>query len=98
MVSARGQVQVEIHGFIVTNFLIGKEDTLSDDSSFLELGIIDSTGILELVSYLEESYGIKVEDDELIPENLDSVCHVAGYIQRKAQMEQAQLLGSDVGD
>ena len=73
----------KIKAFIVENFLFGKADGLEDDTSFLEEGIIDSTGVLELVSFLEEEYGIAVEDEELIPENLDSINNVTKYLERK---------------
>jgi len=58
-------------------------DDLKDDSSFLEEGVIDSTGVLELVGFLEENYNIKVEDEELIPENLDSIKNICAYIKLK---------------
>jgi len=69
--------------FIVENFLFGEGNGLKDETSFLEEGIIDSTGILELVTYLEDTFGIEVEDEELIPENLDSISNVASYLERK---------------
>ncbi len=72
-----------IREFIVENFLFGEANGLQDETSFLEEGIIDSTGILELVTYLEDEYSITVEDEELIPENLDSINNVADYLQRK---------------
>lgn len=72
-----------VRAFIVENFLFGSEDGLEDDSSFLDEGIIDSTGILELVSFLEEEFGIAVEDEELIPENLDSIANVTAYLEKK---------------
>jgi len=72
-----------IRAFVIENFLFGNDDGLSDESSFLEEGIIDSTGILELVSFLEEEFGITVEDEELIPENLDSINNVVNYLARK---------------
>ncbi len=58
-------------------------DNLKDDSSFLGMGIIDSTGILELVAFVAETYHIKIEDEELIPGNLDSVDQLVAFIQRK---------------
>ena len=73
----------KIKAFIVENFLFGKDNGLEDDTSFLEEGIIDSTGILELVSFLEEDYSISVEDEELVPENLDSINNVVEYLKRK---------------
>lgn len=77
-------VQHEIRQFIIDNFLMGQDsDDLKDDSSFLEEGVIDSTGVLELVGFLEENYNIKVEDEELIPENLDSIKNIRAYIETK---------------
>ncbi len=73
----------KIKGFVVENFLFGNEEGLQDDTSFLEEGIIDSTGILELVSFLEEEFGVTVEDEELVPENLDSIDNVAAYLESK---------------
>ena len=72
-----------IREFVVENFLFGEANGLKDDTSFLEEGIVDSTGILELVTYLEDEFSITVEDEELIPENLDSIGNVANFIQRK---------------
>lgn len=75
----------KIRSFIVENFLFGDAGALKEDTSFLNDGIIDSTGILELVDYIEENFGIKVEDDELVPENLDSIKNLEAYITRKTQ-------------
>jgi len=72
-----------IRAFVVDNFLYGDDENLDDNSSFLEEGIIDSTGILELVTYLEETFKIFVEDEELVPENLDSIAKVVRYILKK---------------
>lgn len=75
-----------IRTFIIDNFLFGQcTEEFSDEDSFLEKGIIDSTGVLELVSFLEEKYGIKVEDEDLLPENLDSVDKVVAFLDRKLQ-------------
>ncbi len=73
----------KIKTFIVENFLFGSDDGLTDKTSFLDEGIIDSTGILELVSFLEEDFGIEVDDEELIPENLDSIQNVVEYLEKK---------------
>jgi acyl carrier protein len=75
----------KIRYFIIENFLFGKADGLKDETSFLEEGLIDSTGVLELVTFLEEEFNVKVEDDELIPENLDSINNVANYLQKKLE-------------
>ena len=75
----------QIRSFIFENFLFdAEENDLKNDDSFLDQGIIDSTGVLELVDWLEETYDIKVEDEELVPENLDSVNNLAGFISKKA--------------
>ena len=81
--SMNSEVKEKIRKFIVENFLFGNDDGLKDDSSFLDEGIIDSTGILELVSFLEEEFLISVEDEELIPENLDSIANVTAYLEKK---------------
>lgn len=73
----------DIRNFIVENFLLGQADGLADDSSFLDQGVIDSTGVLELVTHLETTYSIKVKDEELLPENLDSINAVAAYLAKK---------------
>ena len=77
------ELKNKIRQFIVENFLFGQDNGLKDDTSFLDEGIIDSTGILELVSFLEEEFSISVEDEELIPENLDSIMNVVAYLERK---------------
>ena len=75
--------KTEIRNFIIENFLFGNANGLKDDTSFLEEGIIDSTGVLELVTFLEETFEIQVDDEELIPENLDSIDNVTAYLERK---------------
>ena len=74
----------EIRQFIADHFLFGDDKKLGDDDSLLEAGIIDSNGILELINYLEERYGIKVNDDELMPENLDTIASIAAFLAKKA--------------
>lgn len=76
--------------FIVDNFLFGQDGAdLTDEASLLEHGIIDSTGVLELVSFLEGGYQFKIDDEELIPENLDSISNLARFVRRKLQIHQA---------
>ena len=78
----------EIRAFIVDNFLYGSAaHALSRDDSFLERGIIDSTGILELVAFVENHYQVRVEDRELVPENLDSIDRLVAFVQRKHARE-----------
>jgi len=73
----------DVRQFIVSNFFYGQECSFTDDDSFMEKGIVDSTGVLQLVGFLEETYGITVEDEELTPENLDSITNVSTYLARK---------------
>ena len=74
----------KIREFIFENFLFDAESSaLKNEDSFLDQGIIDSTGVLELVEWLEDECGIEVDDEELIPENLDSVNNLAAFIAKK---------------
>ena len=78
-------VRAQLRDFIVDNFMMGQDAAaLTDSGSLLELGIIDSTGVLELVGFLEETFQITVEDDDLVPDNLDSVDNLVKYIQGKS--------------
>jgi len=82
------QVKSEIRHFIVENFLYGQDDnTLGDDVSFMESGIIDSTGVLELVSFVQNKYKIRVSDEELIPTNFDSLKLLVSFIEKKSASE-----------
>lgn len=77
------EVQQQLRQFVIDNFLYGKANGLTDDTSFLDSGIIDSTGILELISHLEQRFSIHLEDNELIPDNLDSINKVVAFLSRK---------------
>ena len=72
-----------IQSFFEENFMIEFPEDFSDVDSFLENGIIDSTGVLELIMFLEETYDIKVEDNEVTPDNLDSFKALTSYLQPK---------------
>jgi acyl carrier protein len=72
-----------IRGYVIENFLFGDDSGLEVDTSFLESGIVDSTGILELIQFIEETYDIRVEDEELVPENLDSLKNIVQFLERK---------------
>ncbi|MBN1656725.1 MAG: acyl carrier protein [Deltaproteobacteria bacterium] len=73
-----------LRSFILQNFLFTDDDSaLSNSDSFLERGIIDSTGILELITFIEEQIGITVEDEEMVPENLDSIDNLVRFIGSK---------------
>ena len=77
-------IQNDVRRFVAENFLFAAHaDDLSDTESLLERGIIDSTGVLELVGFLERRYGITIEDHELVPANLDSVERIVRFVQSK---------------
>lgn len=81
----------EIKAFIVSNFLFGQEtEPIAHDQSFLESGVIDSTGLLELVAFVEQKYGIAVGDRELVPENLDSLHNISHFVARKLEASAAR--------
>jgi len=74
----------ELRSFIAENYLFGTADVvLSDDVSFLESGLIDSTGLLELIAFIERRYGIRLDDQEIVPDNLDSVNRLNAFLSRK---------------
>ena len=77
-------IKEKIKTYVIDNFLFGDDSGLGDETSFLEEGIVDSTGILELVDFLEKEYGFQVDDEELIPDNLDSISNITAYVARKA--------------
>ena len=76
----------ELRHFVIDNFLFGKPyEGFADDDSFLEHGIIDSTAVMELIAFLEARYRIKLQDQELIPENLDSINGLVRFVESRVQ-------------
>jgi acyl carrier protein len=73
----------QVRDFVASNFYVADPKALSDDASLLDQGIIDSTGVLEIISFLETSFGFAVEDAEMVPENLDSIDNIASFVERK---------------
>ena len=79
-------VEQELRQFVIDNFLFGQTDVaFTNEDSFMERGIIDSTGVLELVAFLEKTYQIKVEGEDLIPANLDSIANLRRFLEAKRQ-------------
>lgn len=77
-------IEAKVRQYVLDKLLFGRTEVVVDgDTSFLESGIIDSTGVLELVAFLEEEFHVKVEDEDLIPANLDSVNAVTCFLERK---------------
>jgi acyl carrier protein len=84
-------IKQQIIDFITNNFLFDDaQASLNEKESLLETGIIDSTGVLELIAFIEETYGIKVEDEEIIPENLDTILDITHFIKQKLSTVSAQ--------
>ncbi|MDB4956841.1 MAG: hypothetical protein JWO36_4410 [Myxococcales bacterium] len=71
--------------FVATNYYVPDKTKLDDSVSFLTTGILDSTGVLELVEFVEEAFGISVTDEDLVPDNFDSIGKVVAFIARKRQ-------------
>lgn len=77
-------IEGDVRAFIAENFIVdASAGALDADASLTRTGILDSMGVLELIMFLEERYGIKVPDHEALPEHLDSVARVAGYVERR---------------
>ena len=78
------QTARHIRAYILENFLFSRDDSaLQDEQSLIGSGVIDSTGILELIQYLEQAFGIQVADEEMLPANLDSVARIAAFVSLK---------------
>ena len=85
-------ISATVRRFIGENFMFREEvEALSDNASLLDAGIIDSTGVLELVCFLESTFSIEIADEEMLPENLDSLAAISSYVKRKVEPRQAQL-------
>ena len=80
--------RAQVKQFVVDNFLFGQGEGFRDDDSFLEKGVLDSTGVLELVAFLEQTYSIKVDGAEMLPDNLDSIDAICAFVQQKRGAEQ----------
>ena len=84
MNTTQDEIKTKVRDFIAETFLIGEEkDSFDDSDSFMATGIIDSTGILEVISFLETEYEMTIEDDEMTPSNLDSVNNLVNFVSRK---------------
>ena len=88
------QLKPAIRRFVVDTFLFGKGgETLGDDDSLLDRGIIDSTGVLELVGFIESEFKITVDDEDLVPANLDSISGLAAFVDGKRNAQGAGVEG-----
>lgn len=73
----------QVREFIIRNFYVSAPDQLTDSESLLDGGVIDSTGVLEVIGFIEDSFGVTVGDEEMLPENLDSIARITAFVQRK---------------
>ena len=77
------KLQQQIRDFVTSNFYVADPKALEDRTSLLDQGIIDSTGVLEVIMFIESTFGMTVEDSEMLPENLDSIERIAAFVARK---------------
>ncbi len=77
------QTKEQVRTFVTTNFYVADPASLTDEASLLDKGIIDSTGVLEVIAFVEEAFGITVEDSEMLPDNLDSIARISDFVLRK---------------
>ena len=78
------ETREKLRQYIIENFLFGNENaSLNDGKSFFESGIVDSTGILEVVGFVEDEFGFEVTDEELVPDNFDSIDKLVTYVEKK---------------
>ena len=78
-------IQQQVRQFIVENFYVSDPAAIADDTLLVTTGVIDSTGMLEVIAFLEESFGIPIADQEMTPENLESIERMAAFVTRKQQ-------------
>jgi acyl carrier protein len=77
------ELKKQIRDFVTSNFYVADPATLEDRTSLLDQGVIDSTGVLEVILFIETKFGVTVEDSEMLPENLDSIERIAEFVARK---------------
>ena len=77
-------IRLKLRRYVLENFLFTMDEAaLADSDSFLGKGIVDSTGIMEVVLFVEEEFGLSVADEDMVPENLDSITNLVSFVQRK---------------
>lgn len=82
------EVRRQVRDYLVSSFYVPDPGALADSASLIETGVIDSTGALELVAFLESTFGVRIGDEEMLPENLDSIARVAAFVCRKRLLEE----------
>jgi acyl carrier protein len=76
-------IKQRLRAFVAKNFYLPDPESFDDASSLLDRGVIDSTGVLELVTFVEDAYGVQVADDDIVPGNFDSIDALAAFVARK---------------
>jgi acyl carrier protein len=76
-------IKQAVRTYIEQNFLVGSDTRIADADSLLQMQVVDSTGFLELVNFIEASFGVKVADDEMVPENLETIDNIDAFVRRK---------------
>jgi acyl carrier protein len=82
-------LKATVRQFLLDNFVMGANVTIADDASFMKGHILDSTGFIELIMFIEDTYGIKVDDAEMLPENFDSLNNIERYVTKKTTAQAA---------
>lgn len=86
-------IKQQVRQFILDSFMMGDKASIADGDSFMDRHILDSTGFIELTSFLEQTFDIRVHDEEMVPENLDSLNNIESYVQRKRGAQPAVAKG-----
>lgn len=93
------EVRREVRDYVISSFYVPSPETLGDSASLIKRGIIDETGVAEMVAFLESTFGIAVADEERLPENLDSIARIAAFVcRKKASAEPVEEAGDDAVD
>ena len=79
-------VKEQVREFITENFYVDDPNVLTDDASLLEHGIVDSTGVLEVIGFIEDTFHVQVDDAEMLPDNLDSIERISRFVVRKRRV------------
>ncbi len=90
-------IEDQIRNYIIENLLFGEEEGLTASQSLLETGVVDSTGVVELVAFLEKNFALEVADEDLAPENLDTIAAIAAFVRRKQAPCAADVTATDKG-
>jgi len=81
--SDSAEIKQRLRAFVTKNFYMADPDAFTDQTSFLDQGIIDSTGVLELVAFVEDTWKLTVIDDEMVPQNFDSIDALVAFVSKK---------------